>query len=337
MTTPRRRSSIDTATAALLALMALGCILFAWGKGFGVDGLRAVPAATMLYGLALARALARERGRPLAEAVATAFLQMTGFTLLGVVLAYAIAAHPAPLWDARLAAIDRALGFDWPVILATLDRSPVLIALLGVAYHSLSVQMMVAILLLGIGGRIQTLRLTVCAAVLSGFATILVSAAMPAMGNLFDPGRYAHLWPSIAWVERDLIAGLRDGTGRVLDLSMPMGIVSFPSFHATLSALFTWSARDTGRACWPLRLWAALTIVATPVFGGHYAVEVIAGLLLAPPAIAAAQLFARPETWIKRRAAPFRWSASPGSSSISAASSCGAGRWRRPCSPSPSC
>ena len=35
------------------------------------------------------------------------------------------------------------------------------------------------------------------------------------------------------------------------------------------------------RARWraPLRVWAVLTIVATPVFGGHYAVEVIAGLL----------------------------------------------------------
>ena len=300
MISPNWRPSIDMVIAALLALMAFACVAFVWGRGFGVDWLRAIPAATMLYGLTLARSIARRRGRRLAEAVATAFLQMTGFTLLGVMLAYAIAAHPAPLWDAQLAAADRALGFDWPAILAALDRSPVLIMALGVAYHSLSVQMVIAILLLGISGRVETLRLTVCATVLSGFATILVSAAMPALGNLFDPGRYLHLWPSIAWAERDLIAGLRDGTGRVLDLSMPMGIVSFPSFHATLSALFVWSARDTGRACWPLRAWAVLTIGATPVFGGHYAIEVIAGLLLAPPAIAAAQLFARPETWIKR-------------------------------------
>ncbi len=305
MTRPPRHATLDLATATLLALMALACVGFAWGEGFHLDGLRAVPAAVMLCGLALARSIARVRGNVSAEATATAFLHMTAFTILGVVLAYTIAAHSPPLWDDRLAATDRALGLRWSVVLATLDRWPVAIMVLGVAYHSLSLQMVVAILLLGTRGRLTTLRATVCAAVLSGFATILVSAAMPASGNLFDPARFQHLWPSIAWAERDLIAGLRNGTGRVIDLSMPMGIVSFPSFHATLSALFIWSARDTGRGRWPLTVWAVLTIVATPVFGGHYAIEVIAGLLLAPPAVAAARLFARPETWIKRGIAPF--------------------------------
>ena len=152
--------------------------------------------------------------------------------------------------------------------------------------------MVVAILALSRAARFETLRLTVAAAVLSGFVTILVSAAMPAAGNLFDPERYQHLWPSVAWLERDQIAGLRDGAGRVLDLSVLMGIVSFPSFHATLAALFIWCARDLPGLRWPLQVWAALTIVAPPVFGGHYAVEVIAGLLLAPPAIAAARLVA---------------------------------------------
>lgn len=303
MTPPGRCHPLDFATAVLLALMALACGGFAWGLGFAVDGWRAVPAATVLYGLALARSIARRRGRVLAEATATAFLQMTAFTVLGVVLAYAIASHAAPLWDARLAAADRALGFDWPAILAMLDRSPVTIFVLGIAYHSLSIQMVVVVLLLGTAGRLDTLRLTVCAAVLSGFATILVSAAMPAMGNVVDPARYAHLWPSIAWMEHGLVTGLRDGTGRVIDLSSPMGIVSFPSFHATLSALFIWSARDVGAARWPLRLWAGLTILATPMFGGHYAIEVIAGLLLAPPAIAAAQLLIAPPTAFIRRGA----------------------------------
>ena len=289
---PARRLTLDGITWSLLAAMLVACLLFAWGKGFSIDPVRAILPTAGLYGLIVARAIGRQRRQPRGEAAAAAFLHMTLFTILGVVLAYTIAAHPAPLWDARLAAADRALGLRWPAILATLDRWPSLILLLGVAYHSLSVQMVVAILALSKAGRLHTLRVTVAAAVLSGFVTILVSAVMPAMGNLFDPAPYTNLWPSIAWLERDLIAGLRDGSDRVLDLSALMGIVSFPSYHATLAALFIWCARDLPRLRLTLTVWAVLTIVATPVFGGHYAVEVIAGLLLAPPAIAVARLVA---------------------------------------------
>lgn len=288
MTPAGQRFTLDHITAALLAAMGLACLLFAWDKGFSVDAVRAVPPAAALYGLFLARSIGRQRARPAIVAAATAFGQMTLFTILGVVLAYVIAAHPAPLWDERLAAADRALGLRWPAILAALDERPAVLPVLGFAYHGLSVQMVVTILLLARARRFATLRVTIAAAVMSGFVTILVSAVMPAAGNLFDPDQYRHLWPSIAWAERALIAGLRDGSDRVLDLSALMGIVSFPSYHATLAAIFVWSARAVPRWRWPLTLWAVLTIVATPVFGGHYAVEVIAGLLLAPPAIAAA-------------------------------------------------
>ena len=68
-----------------------------------------------------------------------------------------------------------------------------------------------------------------------------------------------------------------------------MGIVSFPSFHATLAAIFIWAFGAMPRLAGPGRGWAILTIVATPVFGGHYGVDVLMGLLLAPPAIVAAQ------------------------------------------------
>lgn len=292
MNSPVRRLSLDHATWTLLAAMFLACLGFAWGKGFGIAWSRAVMPTAALWGLVLARSIGHRRGRPHIAAAATAFGQMTLFTVLGVVLAYTVAAHPAPLWDGRLAAADRAIGIDWPALLDALDRRPLLVPLLGLAYHSLSVQMVVVILALTKADRLDRLRVTVAAAVLSGFATILVSALMPAAGNLFDPDRYQHLWPSVAWAERDLIVGLRDGTNRVLDLSSLMGIVSFPSYHATLSALFIWSAWDVARLRWALIGWAALTIVATPIFGGHYAVEVIAGLLLAPPAIAIARLLA---------------------------------------------
>ena len=281
-----RRATLDSLTWLLLALMVAACCGFAAGKGFAIEGARALLAAGAVYALFVVRAICIRRGQPRGVAAATAFAQMTLFTLLGVVLAYTVAAHAGPLWDDRLAAADHALGVRWPALLGGLDRWPVVVFGLGIAYHSLSVQMIVIILLLAHAGRLQTLRSTVMSAVLAGFVTILISLLMPAAGNLFDPSHYRHLWPSIAWLERDLVAGLRDGSGRVLDLTQLMGIVSFPSYHATLAALFIWCAGDLPRQRVGLTAWAVLTIVATPVFGGHYVIEVLAGLALAPATLA---------------------------------------------------
>lgn len=243
--------------------------------------------------LGAARAIGRRTARPRLTAGATAFLQMTIFTLLGVILAYALAAQSGALWDDCLAAADRAIGFDWPAVLRLLDQAPAAVWVLGLAYHSLTVQMIVVIVALSGLSKFDTLRTTVCAAILSGFVTILISGLIPAMGNLFDPSDYRHLWPSVAWLEQGLISGLRNGSHRVLDLTMLMGIVSFPSFHATLAAIFVWAFRAIPRLAVPGVAWAILTILATPVFGGHYGADVIVGLILAPPAIIAANHLTR--------------------------------------------
>ncbi|RZM37528.1 MAG: hypothetical protein EOP67_00825 [Sphingomonas sp.] len=279
----------DAPSWILIAAMLLCFLIAQYGLAFTVDPLRAVPAIVVVTVLGGALALGRYTGRPRLAAGARAFLQMTLFTLLGVVLAYALAASSGALWDVQLMAADRAIGFDWPMVFALLDRFPPVIWMLGLAYHSLTLQMIVVIVTLSGAAKFDTLRTAVCAAILSGFVTILISGLMPAMGNLFDPSRYVHLWPSIAWLEQGLISGLRDGSRRVLDLSMLMGIVSFPSFHATLAAIFIWAFRALPRLTLAGQAWGILTILATPVFGGHYGVDVIMGLILAPPAIVAAQ------------------------------------------------
>lgn len=273
--------------------MAAACLRAGHGLGFAVDPVRAVPPAIVLLLLGAAMRFGQARGWPRLAVGATAFLQMTLFTIVGVVLAYALASRGTPLWDGILAAADRSLGFDWPILFRLADSLPPLLWVGGAAYHSLTVQMVVCIVVLSATGRVDALRMAVAAAVAGGFATIAISGLVPAAGNLFDPGDYRHLWPSIAWMERDLIAGLRDGTGRVLDLSFLMGIVSFPSFHATLPVILAWSQRDVRVMRIAAPAWGMVTILATPLFGGHYAVDVLAGLALAVPAIAIAPWLTR--------------------------------------------
>lgn len=218
--------------------------------------------------------------RPMLRAGATAFLQMTLFTLFGVVLSYAMAACAGPLWDARLGALDQALGFNLPAILGVADRLGGALWLGGLAYHSLTLQMILCIVVLSATGQVDRLRISVTAAIASGFVTIIISGVMPALGNIFDPEDYRHLWPSVAWRDRDLLVGLRDGSWRIIDLAHLTGIVTFPSYHAALPVILTWATVRTPGWRLIMPVWATLTVVATPLFGGHYAVDVLAGAAL---------------------------------------------------------
>jgi hypothetical protein len=234
------------------------------------------------------------RGLPNLVVAADALLQMTLFTLAGILLSYALAAHGGALWDADFAYWDAALGLDWAAIRAAVDRSFFATWLLTIAYHSLIPQMVLIILLLSAAGLHSLLRTTVLAAVLAGFATILLSGQMPAMGNIFDAASYRHLPQSVAALHADIISGLRTGALRTIDLRQMMGIVTFPSYHAALALIFIAAFRHLPKVRTLGSAWAGLTIVATPISGGHYGVDVLAGLGVAMLSLAAARTLFRP-------------------------------------------
>ena len=85
----------------------------------------------------------------------------------------------------------------------------------------------------------------------------------------------------------------REGVLRHLALLGLGGIVTFPSFHAASAALYTW-------ALWAVRGLRPIVIVvngvmlaATPLNGGHYFIDLIAGVTIAVAAIVAARVVAR--------------------------------------------
>ena len=253
-------------------------------------GLAAVSIALSLLCLGWGRAMTLDQ--PRAAAGAVALIQMTLFTLLAVAISFAIAARGGALWDASLAAADRALGFDWPSLRRILDQSPSLVMVLGVSYHSLALQMVVAICGLSAAGKLDQLRMLVFTAVVSGFTTVLLSGLFPARGNLFDPAEYRHLWPSVPWQQMELLHGLRHGGVRMIDFLRLEGIVTFPSYHATLSVIFASSFRHVPGMRLAGPSLAGLTFIATPVFGGHYMVDVLAGAILALISLAVARMLA---------------------------------------------
>lgn len=222
------------------------------------------------------------------EALASALVgaaQLIAFAAVAAPLSYVAASAALPLWDSELAALDRRLGFDWMSWLGAMNAAPLLHRTLALAYGSFALQTTAIVLVLAAAGHALRLRVFMLSFVLTTLLTIGVSTLMPAQGVW----GYLHLSsvdsPAIVPVTRDLslpvFLGLRDGTFRHLVAEGADGIISFPSLHAALGLLFL-------LALWPVKyvgiVFALLNVAmvaATPVDGGHYFCDVIAGLTIA--------------------------------------------------------
>lgn len=209
-------------------------------------------------------------------------------------LTYVAVALDRPLQDAALLAWDRALGFDFLRFLAFINHHPRVIPILAKAYTSIHVQMLAVMLVLPIAGLYRRTAEAVCALLIALAATTLISALVPAIGVYgtlgLHPSDFPYFEPQGYYDTLRDAPLLRAGELRELHLLGLVGVLTFPSFHAACAAFNIW-------AFWPLRWlrpivipWNFLMIVATPLGGGHYFVDVLAGILVAAAAIFAARI-----------------------------------------------
>ncbi|WP_419814997.1 phosphatase PAP2 family protein [Glacieibacterium sp.] len=195
-----------------------------------------------------------------------------------VVFSYLCAHLSLPLLDSRFVAADRALGFDWLAWNSFVEAHPSFKIVLAIAYGSLSWQLMAVCFIAPFshdrGRASEFLWITL----LTAISACLISGVLPAEGALpfFNVGK-------AVWI--DDLHTLRNGGPMTFEISHSQGIVTFPSFHAALCLIFSWSFRRMrffGGAAIGLNL---MMLISTPTKGGHYLVDVIAGLVLALVAI----------------------------------------------------
>jgi len=181
-----------------------------------------------------------------------------------------------PLWDHRFDALDRAMGLDWPGLYDWVTARPRLYHASGLLYGALNAEFLILLILLeALGERrnAAALRLGFC---LSATATILLGVLMPAAG----PFVFYDLPVASRTAYVAQLAALRDGTLRQIDLSNAQGLIFFPSFHAALGVLCAHAARAVRGLFWPALLFNLLIICTAPIIGGHYFVDIFAGLVL---------------------------------------------------------
>jgi len=259
----------------------------------GLPGIAISVGFVAVYGgFSYANARSPKRRDPQVIFVLGGTAQIVLITAAMTPLTYVAASTNLPLQDANLLAIDRALGLDWAAYVSFVNDHPTLAAWLSYGYTMIRWPIFAIPVVLAAKRRYQRLEEFIFAFGVALIATTIISALVPAIGVFqqigLDPATLKNIEAG-AYLEqlRDL-PPTRDGTLRHLDLLGLAGIVTFPSFHAASAVLYSW-ALWAARWMRPIVVLAnGAMLLATPIVGGHYFIDLFAGAAIAVVAIAAA-------------------------------------------------
>jgi membrane-associated phospholipid phosphatase len=181
---------------------------------------------------------------------------------------YVVAARsPFPMMDDALSAADRWLHFDWAAWTAWGRAHPWLWRAQAVTYDAMHPELGLLVLYLGLRERATPLIVSLF---VGGVIAIGASWFVPAIGHLPDA-------PHVP-----VLLALRGGT---LPDGVPQGLISFPSYHTTVAILLT-AALSRERFLFPIAcVINGLMVISTLSMGGHYLVDVLAGIVVAVAAM----------------------------------------------------
>ena len=202
------------------------------------------------------------------------------------VLEYYLATSQRPFGDSALIAADRTMGVDWPAICAWAAAHPAALAALKRCYFGLLPETGLVLVTIALFYPRRARRFPT-ALILSSLFTIPLLWVFPVAGPYTA---YAEMSvpqscfaTAASWTDHYL--GMRAHTMAAIPLDDLRGIVDFPSFHAACAVLLAYFLRGIPIVFPAAVVFDLLMLAATPVIGGHYVIDVIAGLAVAAATI----------------------------------------------------
>ncbi len=219
----------------------------------------------------------------LLEAVTLYVLYGITFVLLSILLG----TSPSPLADAWLAMVDRTLFpvLDWPSAMLALTKMPAFMVPANFAYESIQWQPFLLICLLCLSNRTRACWTFMAAWSAALVVVMAIFSIMPALGAYPHFAITAADVPTVhdmvAWRQATILTKLRTGELSRINTDALEGIVSFPSFHAAGAVLLGWGFGFNRWTRIPFGLLNAGMFVSAAPIGGHYYIDLVAGVLVA--------------------------------------------------------
>jgi hypothetical protein len=188
--------------------------------------------------------------------------------------------------DDALAAADRAMGVDWPAMMAFMAHYPLTNAVMQLVYLSVLPQIALVLIAIGLIGKPERIYALCLSVALGAAISIAVWTVAPSFGAFSVYPATDHIAVALdGRYAKDLVALLAHGPGHISP-GGAKGLIGFPSYHAALALIVTWHARKLPVIRWVTLALNAVVLVATPIQGGHHVIDVVAGVGVAALAVA---------------------------------------------------
>jgi len=234
------------------------------------------------------------RPNPHLCALTEAAAQLLLILLFGLLLTYAAVTVKFPYVDAKLYAIDNALGLDRHAYLKFFADRPWLSRAVELAYFSMLPQFALVPTVMFLAKKFERVQRMTIAVAIALSITVLISVFTPSLTAFV----YVDL-PEMTSVPTNLytpeatMEALRAGTMRSISLNHLEGLVSFPSFHTAAAVIFAWTLGSVRHVGWGGAALNLALIAATPTIGAHYFIDIAGGVVVAFAAIVASDLLCR--------------------------------------------
>ncbi len=189
-----------------------------------------------------------------------------------------------PFADEMLVRMDQALFIDWNAYFEFVASSPFIIWLMDHSYTGLTPLSLFAFIGLILMNKIENARFFAITFTVTAIVCTVFGMFFPAMAAVetllvnkellanfpYPPGLY-HV---------EIIERLRSGEPQVFMFNALPGLTTFPSFHTAAGIVLLYAYRRTFMF-YPVLAYTVVMISSTPIYGGHYVVDLIAGTIVA--------------------------------------------------------
>lgn len=188
-----------------------------------------------------------------------------------------------PMQDHLLAGWDEALGLNWLSYTQAMDGQHLLVRMLATCYTSLTTVSCIFFVALVFAGDIEEAENFLILFFVAAIVISSLGAFFPANGAT---AFYAPTKEQLTFIPTDVgkwfvvpLHEVRTEQRHIFDMNGLPGLTAFPSFHSAMGVIILYCSRTRSYLFGPAVVFVSLMTASAVIFGGHYFVDIFAGIV----------------------------------------------------------